>query len=86
MLLSITIIDRLLKRKKLLDDKLVVKDILGNQYQSFVSEISNIFLYYVLKETPTLEGGMTIEAFNKLINKVILELDDYIGEEFIFDL
>lgn len=84
LLLSISIIDKLLKRKKLLDDKSVIKDILGNKYQEFVSEISNIFLYYVLKESPSLEGGITIVTFNKLINEVILNLDDYVNEVFIF--
>lgn len=83
LLLSITILDKLLKRKKLLDDRSVIQDILGNQYQDFVSEISNIFLYYVLKEPPSLVGGITIEAFNKATNKVILNLDDYVDKEFI---
>lgn len=81
-IVTIFVVDRLVDLNNKKEEKRILTDVLGNQFQSFVSAMCNEYLYFVLKEPPR-TGDSTLHSFKQTISEILDNMDKYVREDFM---
>lgn len=84
-IITLLFVENLLEIRQRKEETRVLREIIGIQYETFLTSLTNIYLHFVIKTHTTFDSkdGPKIEDYKDILLMTIENIADYVNDDFV---